>query len=123
MSGDLGFSRLQASLGQMTQYLTVTAANFNFDFTLVKVEAPPEYRDIATVLSPARAIISVRASGRWVAGVDILAALSLGQLHPRVIQIERRCQRTSDTDEVNSNLLPIETWDQALDIPDGSVVV
>ncbi|KAI0876675.1 hypothetical protein GGS24DRAFT_498650 [Hypoxylon argillaceum] len=53
MSGNLGFGRLQAILGQMTQVLTVTAANFNFDFTLVKVEASPKYRDMATVLSPA----------------------------------------------------------------------
>ncbi|KAI0816715.1 hypothetical protein GGR55DRAFT_674908 [Xylaria sp. FL0064] len=54
MPGDLGFGRLQASLAQATQDFTVAAANFNFDFTLVKVEAPPEYRDIATVLSPSR---------------------------------------------------------------------
>ncbi|KAI3333568.1 hypothetical protein F4824DRAFT_490763 [Ustulina deusta] len=54
MPGDLGFSRLQTSLTQATQDFTVAAANFNFDFTLVKVEAPPEYRDIATVLSPSR---------------------------------------------------------------------
>ncbi|KAF2962700.1 hypothetical protein GQX73_g10875 [Xylaria multiplex] len=54
MPGDLAFSRLQASLAQATQDFTVAAANFNFDFTLVKVEAPPEYRDIATVLSPSR---------------------------------------------------------------------
>ncbi|KAI3316533.1 hypothetical protein HD806DRAFT_517305 [Xylariaceae sp. AK1471] len=54
MPGDLAFGRLQASLAQATQDFTVAAANFNFDFTLVKVEAPPEYRDIATVLSPSR---------------------------------------------------------------------
>ncbi|KAI1743173.1 hypothetical protein F4680DRAFT_471554 [Xylaria scruposa] len=54
MPSDLAFGRLQASLAQATQDFTIAAANFNFDFTLVKVEAPPEYRDIATALSPSR---------------------------------------------------------------------
>jgi len=54
MPGDLGFSRLQASLAQATQEFTVAAANVNFDFTLFKIQALPEYQDIATVLSPSR---------------------------------------------------------------------
>ncbi|KAJ3580536.1 hypothetical protein NPX13_g44 [Xylaria arbuscula] len=54
MPGDLAFGKLQASLAQATQDFTLAAANFNFDFTLIKVEAPPEYRDIGTALSPSR---------------------------------------------------------------------
>ncbi|RWA03321.1 hypothetical protein EKO27_g11784 [Xylaria grammica] len=54
MPGDMSLGRLQASLAQATQEFTVAAANINFDFTLVKVEAPPEYQDIATVLSSPR---------------------------------------------------------------------
>ncbi|KAI0521209.1 hypothetical protein F5B22DRAFT_565905 [Xylaria bambusicola] len=67
MPSNTALGRLQASLAQVTQEFTVAAANINFDFTLVKVEAPPEYRDIATVLSPARVHEAETGSLHWTA--------------------------------------------------------
>ncbi|KAI0864391.1 hypothetical protein F4860DRAFT_529040 [Xylaria cubensis] len=76
MPSDLAFGRLQASLAQATQDFTIAAANFNFDFTLVKVEAPPEYRDIATALSPSR--VHEAETGRLHATARRLGALFEG---------------------------------------------
>ncbi|KAK8015783.1 serine threonine kinase [Apiospora marii] len=46
--------RIQAGFAQASQELTVAAANLNFDFTLIKVEAPPEYQTIGNLLTPTR---------------------------------------------------------------------
>ncbi|KAL5906102.1 hypothetical protein ACKVV1_010508 [Pyricularia oryzae] len=46
--------RLQAALSSVTSEVTVAAANINFDFTLVKCEAPAEYRSLEQQLTPAR---------------------------------------------------------------------
>ncbi|RYP33651.1 hypothetical protein DL768_011085 [Monosporascus sp. mg162] len=54
MSSGLSLGRIQARFMQATQELTVAAANLNFDFTLVKLEAPPEYRAIGDHLSSSR---------------------------------------------------------------------
>ncbi|KAI0377660.1 hypothetical protein F5Y04DRAFT_174714 [Hypomontagnella monticulosa] len=54
MPDDLSLGRIQASFAQATQEFTVAAANLNFDFTLIKYEAPPEYREIGNVLSASR---------------------------------------------------------------------
>jgi hypothetical protein len=50
----MAISRLQAALAAATNELTVAAANFNFDFTLVKCEAPKEYHDLGKALSSNR---------------------------------------------------------------------
>ncbi|KAK7990723.1 hypothetical protein PG990_015003 [Apiospora arundinis] len=50
----MSIGRIQAGIAQASQELTVTAANFNFDFTLMKFEAPAEYQMIGTVLTPTR---------------------------------------------------------------------
>lgn len=54
MPEGLSLGRIQAGLAQTTQELTVAAANLNFDFTLVKLEAPPEYQTIGNFLAPSR---------------------------------------------------------------------
>lgn len=50
----MSISRLQASLAQATSEVTVAAANINFDFCLVKYEAPGEYRPLGALLSTKR---------------------------------------------------------------------
>ncbi|EPE09126.1 hypothetical protein F503_06902 [Ophiostoma piceae UAMH 11346] len=52
MSSAIG--RLQAALANVTNEVTVAAANLNFDFTLVKYEVPREYEPIGKLLSPFR---------------------------------------------------------------------
>jgi hypothetical protein len=54
MSQGLSLGRIQAGFAQASQELTVAAANLNFDFTLVKLEAPAEYQTIGHVLTPSR---------------------------------------------------------------------
>ncbi|KAH0428975.1 hypothetical protein CcaCcLH18_08728 [Colletotrichum camelliae] len=50
----MSIARLQASLAQATNEVTVAAANINFDFCLVKYEAPKEYQPVAKFLSASR---------------------------------------------------------------------
>jgi hypothetical protein len=50
----MAIGRLQASLAQATNEVTVAAANINFDFTLVKCEAPKEYHALGNSLSRKR---------------------------------------------------------------------
>lgn len=54
MGESLAVGRMQAALGQATTELTVAAANLNFDFTLVKVEAPAEYQPLSRALTSSR---------------------------------------------------------------------
>lgn len=51
-AGSIG--RLQAALAAATNEVTVAAANINFDFTLVKYEAPKEYHGLGALLSAGR---------------------------------------------------------------------
>ncbi|KAI9686872.1 MAG: hypothetical protein M1822_002625 [Bathelium mastoideum] len=46
--------RLQQALAAVTNDVTVAAANFNFDFALVKCEPPQEYHPLGTILSAKR---------------------------------------------------------------------
>ncbi|RHZ60823.1 uncharacterized protein CDV56_108611 [Aspergillus thermomutatus] len=46
--------KLHASLASATQETTVSLANLNFDFSLLKVEPPAEYRELGVTLSPRR---------------------------------------------------------------------
>jgi hypothetical protein len=50
----MNIGRLQASLAAATNEVTVAAASINFDFTLVKYEAPKEYRLLGELLSTKR---------------------------------------------------------------------
>lgn len=52
--GDSVIGRLQAALTAATNEVTVAAANINFDFTLVKYEAPKEYQPLGALLSSKR---------------------------------------------------------------------
>jgi hypothetical protein len=45
---------LDLSLIAATQKTALSLANFNFDFTMVKVEAPPEYKALGSCLSAKR---------------------------------------------------------------------
>lgn len=47
----MSFGRLQAALAAATSDITLAAANINFDFTLVKNEAPKEYHSLGSALS------------------------------------------------------------------------
>ncbi|EAT87740.2 hypothetical protein SNOG_05349 [Parastagonospora nodorum SN15] len=50
----MAVGRLQAALAAATNEVTVAAANLNFDFTLVKYEAPKEYQPLGGMLSARR---------------------------------------------------------------------
>ncbi|WQF89925.1 hypothetical protein CDEST_14939 [Colletotrichum destructivum] len=50
----MSVGRLQAALASATNEVTVAAANINFDFTLVKYEAPKEYQPLGALLSSTR---------------------------------------------------------------------
>ncbi|KAH7408157.1 hypothetical protein DE146DRAFT_711785 [Phaeosphaeria sp. MPI-PUGE-AT-0046c] len=50
----MAVGRLQAALAAATSEVTVAAANLNFDFTLVKYEAPTEYQPLGVLLSTNR---------------------------------------------------------------------
>ena len=47
----MNLSKIQATLASATQETTLALANFNFDFSLFKVEAPPSYKPLGTALS------------------------------------------------------------------------
>lgn len=47
-------SKLQAALASVTNEITLAAANINFDFTLVKYEAPKEFHQLGNSLSKIR---------------------------------------------------------------------
>lgn len=42
----IAIGRLQAALAALTNEVTITAAQINFDFSLVRTEAPKEYRSL-----------------------------------------------------------------------------
>ncbi|PGH15647.1 hypothetical protein AJ79_02240 [Helicocarpus griseus UAMH5409] len=50
----MSVGRLQASLAAPTNEVVVAASNINFDFTLVKYEAPKEYQPLGQILSERR---------------------------------------------------------------------
>ncbi|KAF2012806.1 hypothetical protein BU24DRAFT_465163 [Aaosphaeria arxii CBS 175.79] len=47
----MSVGRLQAALGAVTNEFTAAAANINFDFTLIKVEAPKEFQPLGDSLA------------------------------------------------------------------------
>ena len=48
------FGKIQGALTAWTQETTLALANTHFDFSLVKIEAPAEYRDLGAALSVKR---------------------------------------------------------------------
>ncbi|KAL6163735.1 hypothetical protein ACJQWK_10262 [Exserohilum turcicum] len=50
----MAIGRLQAALAAATNEVTVAAANINFDFTLIKCEAPKEFQGLGNVLAKKR---------------------------------------------------------------------
>src|SRR6266516_2006171 len=48
--------RVTAALASVHNENSVSLANLNFDFTLVKVEAPPEFQGVGTTISHQRKI-------------------------------------------------------------------
>ncbi|KAH8691710.1 hypothetical protein GQ44DRAFT_695516 [Phaeosphaeriaceae sp. PMI808] len=50
----MSINRLQAALCAVTNEVTVAAAQINFDFSLIKTEAPKEYRSVGQCLSDKR---------------------------------------------------------------------
>lgn len=51
---DLTLGKIQAALASATNEITLTAANFNLDFTLVKFEAPREFHPVSSILTSSR---------------------------------------------------------------------
>jgi hypothetical protein len=54
MAGPIG--RITAALSTFHNENSISLANLNFDFTLVKLEAPVEYRRVGTTISPKRKV-------------------------------------------------------------------
>ncbi|RDL32634.1 uncharacterized protein BP5553_09090 [Venustampulla echinocandica] len=87
--------RATASAASMSNELTVAAANFNLDFTLMKVEAPPEYQRLGAALSTSR-------RERAEVGSAHTTARKLGALFEQILPATPRLfqaygQRASDT--------------------------
>lgn len=51
---DLTLGKIQAALASANNEITLTAANFNLDFTLVKFEAPREFHPVSSILTSSR---------------------------------------------------------------------
>lgn len=51
---DLTLGKIQAALASANNEVTLTAANLNLDFTLVKFEAPKEFQPLSSVLTSSR---------------------------------------------------------------------
>ncbi|KAI0469993.1 hypothetical protein GGR56DRAFT_668311 [Xylariaceae sp. FL0804] len=54
MADPLSVGKLQAALASATNEVTIAAANLNFDFALMKYEAPKEYQPLGQALTPHR---------------------------------------------------------------------
>ena len=105
----MAISRLQASLAAATNEVTIAAANINFDFTLMKCEAPKEYHDLGDVLSHKRrteaevgtAHITAKKLGALFDGVCPATPNLLKAYGTRVSEIARD-SRSSSTEPLHS---------------------
>ena len=70
--------KVQASLASGSQETTVALANLNVDFSLLKVEAPAEYRELGSALAPWRRSVAE-------AGMAHTTARRLGSLFQTVL--------------------------------------
>ena len=70
--------KIQAALASATQETTVALANANFDFSLIKVEAPAEYRQLGTALTTQRRMTAEH-------GQTHVTAMRLGSLFHAVL--------------------------------------
>jgi hypothetical protein len=100
----MAVGRLQAALAAATSEVTVAAANLNFDFTLVKYEAPKEYQALGTVLSSKRkdnaeygsSHVTARRLGALFEGVCPPASSLLEAYGTRASEIAKASKSTSD---------------------------
>ena len=51
---DFTLGKIQAALASANNEVTLTAAKFNLDFTLVKFEAPREFQPVRSILTSSR---------------------------------------------------------------------
>ncbi|XXG98782.1 hypothetical protein Hte_005112 [Hypoxylon texense] len=111
MANNLSVGKLQAALASATNEVTVAAANINFDFALVKCEAPPEYQPLGQALTTHR---KVEAEG----GSQHVTARRLGALFdglcpktPNLISaFGKRATETSTEAVVNRPANPTGNW-------------
>lgn len=111
MAGNLSVGRLQAALASATNEVTVAAANINFDFALVKCEAPPEYLPLLQTMSAKR---QTEAEG----GSQHVTARRLGALFdgacpnvPKLISAYgKRATEISRDTAASSQQNPTTTW-------------
>ncbi|KAI2470450.1 hypothetical protein F4781DRAFT_421366 [Annulohypoxylon bovei var. microspora] len=92
MNSSIG--RLQAALASATNEVTVAAANLNFDFSLVKYEAPKEFHPVGQLLSAKRKYEAEDGSCHTIA--RRLAALFAGVCPKSPELIKAYGQRASD---------------------------
>ncbi|KAJ8131732.1 hypothetical protein O1611_g1895 [Lasiodiplodia mahajangana] len=106
-----GVVSLQAALASVTNEVTVAAANLNFDFTLVKCEAPKEYQSIGQSLTPYRKAeaeggsqhVTARRLGALFEGVCPKVPNLLGAFGTRAAEI-------AQDSSTHSQYKPTENW-------------
>lgn len=71
------------------------------------------------------AVISIRDAGRWVADVDVHAALSSLGCAQILMMSDMDSHKNSGhrVEELGDGAVAVETWDQVLDVPEGTVIV
>jgi hypothetical protein len=87
----MSFGKLQASLASATSEITVAAANINFDFTLVKYEAPKEFQ-------PLRDVLSLKRKEEAESGATHVLARRLGALPAQKIMKHRLFAKSQTMD-------------------------
>ncbi|KAI1370974.1 hypothetical protein F4677DRAFT_450808 [Hypoxylon crocopeplum] len=111
MANNLSVGKLQAALASATNEVAVAAANINFDFALVKYDAPPEYQPLLQTLSSYR---RAEAEG----GSQHVTARKLGALFdglcpstPNLIgKFGKRAAEISRAAVENNQQKPTENW-------------
>ncbi|KAF7160543.1 hypothetical protein CNMCM6106_007998 [Aspergillus hiratsukae] len=94
--------RLQASLASATQETTLALANLNFDFSLLKVEPPVEYRGLGVTLSRQRRTAAESGSQHSTARKLATLFQSILPSTPRLVAAYgRRVSDISSSDAVN----------------------
>ncbi|ROV94955.1 hypothetical protein VMCG_08302 [Cytospora schulzeri] len=102
--------RIQAVLAAATNEVTVAAANLNFDFTLIKCEAPKEFQPLGNVLSQRRkddaeygsTHVLARRLGALFEGFLPATPNLLQAYGSRVSEIAQASRRTSSLEPENS---------------------
>ncbi|ETS80640.1 hypothetical protein PFICI_08169 [Pestalotiopsis fici W106-1] len=106
--------RLQAALASATNEVTVAAANINFDFCLVKYDAPKEYQPIGALLSTQRkqdaesgsSHVTARRLAALLNGICPDTPNLLKAYGQRVSEISKTASSQESTDFANSMFAP-----------------